>query len=79
MRENICKQSSWQGINLSNIQIVHAAEYKKIKNNKQSNQEMDERSYFSKEDIWMAKTHYAERSLIIGEMQIKLQRGINFT
>ena len=39
---------------------------------------MDERSYFSKEDIWNAKTH-AERSLIIGEMKIKLQRGINFT
>ena len=43
---------------------------KKVKNNKQSNQEMDERSYFSKEDIQMAKGH-TKRSLIIREMQIK--------
>ena len=31
MGENIAKQSHWQGINLQNIQKVHAAEHQKKK------------------------------------------------
>ena len=42
MGENICKWSDRQGINLQNIQIVHAAQYKK--KNKQPNQKMGEGS-----------------------------------
>ena len=41
MRENICKQSNWQGIKLWNIQTVHAAQYQK---NKKPNQKMGRRS-----------------------------------
>ena len=37
MGENMCKQSNQQGINLQNIQTVHAAQYQK---NKQPNQKM---------------------------------------
>ena len=33
MRENNCKGSNWQGINLQNIQIAHAAQYLKKKKN----------------------------------------------
>ena len=29
MRENICKWSNWQELNLQNIQIAHAAQYQK--------------------------------------------------
>ena len=28
-RENICKKSDWQGINLQNIQTSHVAQYQK--------------------------------------------------
>ena len=31
MGDNICKQSDCQAINLQNLQIVHAAKYKKKK------------------------------------------------
>ena len=31
MGEDICKQSDWQGINLQNIQMAHAALYQKTK------------------------------------------------
>ena len=29
IRENICKQSNWQKINLQNIQAAHVAQFKK--------------------------------------------------
>ena len=36
MGENICKRSDQQGINLQNIQTVHAAQYQKNKQTTQS-------------------------------------------
>ena len=42
MRENICKRSNGQGIDLQNIQTAHEAQYQK-QTNKQPNQKMDRR------------------------------------
>ena len=41
MRQNICKPSDQQGINLQNVQTAYAALYQK---NKQCNQKMGRRS-----------------------------------
>ena len=44
MGKNICKLSNWQGINLQNIQITPAAQYKKKKKkHKQPNQKTGRR------------------------------------
>ena len=42
MRENICKRSNGQGIDLQNIQTAHEAQYQK-QTNKQPNQKMSKR------------------------------------
>ena len=54
MGENICKQSSQQGISLQNIQTAHATLYKKKKNPVKKWAE-DINRHFCKEDIQMAK------------------------
>ena len=40
MEENICKWSNQEGINLQNTQTVHAALYKKKKNNQKNRQKI---------------------------------------
>ena len=73
MWENLCKWSDWQGINLQNIQIVHASLYQK--HPKQPNQKCveDVNRHFSREHIQMANKYMKSCStLLIGEMQIKI-------
>ena len=56
MRENICKQSSWQGIIMSSkCTRAHAAQYPK--NNPIKKWAEDLNRYFSKEDRQMANKH----------------------
>ena len=40
-RENICKQSNWQRVDLQNIQTAHTAQY--LKKKKQHNEKMSRR------------------------------------
>ena len=60
MKENICKQSNWQGIKLQNIQTAHAAQYQKNNNNNNNSIKKwaeDPNRHFSKEVIQMVKRH----------------------
>ena len=75
MRENICKQSDWPGINLQNIQTAHAAQYIKKKIKKCS---QDLNRHFSKEDKQMVKKHIerCSASLIIESIETTMWHHI---
>ena len=48
MGENLCKWRNWQGLNLQDIETVHAALYQK--QTTQTKKSEDLNSHFSKED-----------------------------
>ena len=47
MGENFCKENDWQGINLQNIQTVHAASNEEV--NEEPQMTLQERRLYEKE------------------------------
>jgi len=70
MRENIHKESNWQGINIQNMQIT---QYQKATQSKKWTEDLNR--HFCKEDMEIHMKR-CSTSLIIREMQIKAPWGI---
>ena len=78
VRENICKQSNQQRINLQNIQTAYTAQYKK---NPIKKRVKNLNKHFFKKTYRCFKKHMKaySTSLIIGEIQIKSTKRYHLT